>query len=378
MHILILGAWCSCNLGDAVICRCVAQQLRIAYPDAELTVRDVIARDRLAPKAVPAEAMLRRRAVFSRGRQLLARVGIDLIRGREERRVRANMAHLEQVCAGDYDLAVFAGGQLFMDGYGLFLEKCVELLGRRKIPVIFNACGTGPLHSRTIAKRLGAALRKENVIAVSTRDDTFRVDALVGEPDAVCRVSDPALAASALLGISARPLDTVGLGIMYPNGVPYRKALIQWRRIVKELDRRGQKWEMFTNGDPADEVFARRVLKKFPDREARIAPRNVTPEGLMQTIAGYRGIISYRLHSHILAVSMGIPTAALVWDHKLRYFYADCGCPNRSFSVNAKAGDILDGLDTASSEGYDRCRLERQASESLQWLLDAVKKGVAR
>lgn len=375
MHILILGAYCSCNLGDAVICECVAHQLREVYPEAKITIRDMIARDRLAPKAVPGEAMLRRRAVFAKLRQRLARLGIDLIRGREESRVQQNLSHLEQVCAGDHDLAVFAGGQLFMDGYGLFLEKCVELLGKRDVPVIFNACGIGPLYSRTIEKRLGAALAQNNVIAISTRDDAYRVDRLVGRPYAAHRVNDPALDAARIFEISARVSDTLGLGIMYPNGVPYRRALGQWRQIIKELDRRGLKWELFTNGDPADEVFARRILKNYPDREARIAPRNVTPEGLIQTIAGYRGIISYRLHSHILAVSMDIPTAALVWDHKLRYFYADCGCLKRCFEVTAGAAAVLNGLDKAAAQGYDRQRLQRQVQSSRRWLLEALKKG---
>ena len=109
MHILILGAWCSCNLGDAVICGCVAEQLRRAYPDARITLRDLVARDRLAPKPVPEETMLLRRALFAWTRKKLARLGIDRIVSREQRRVEANRTHLEQVCAGDHDLAVFAG-----------------------------------------------------------------------------------------------------------------------------------------------------------------------------------------------------------------------------------------------------------------------------
>lgn len=372
MHILILGAYQSCNLGDAVICRCVAERLRRMYPQAKITLRDMIARDRLAPKAVPAESMLRRRALFARLRQHLARIGIDLIRGREEARVQANLAHLEQVCSGDYDLAVFAGGQLFMDGYGLFLEKCVELLGRRNIPVIFNACGTGPLYSRAIAKRLTATLNRENVIAVSVRDNALREDIL---PACVSRVSDPALEAADLLGIIKRASDKVGLGIMHPNGVPYRRALRQWRQIIRELDNRGYRWELFTNGDPADEVFARRILKKYPNRESKIAPRSVTEEELAQTVAGYRGLISYRLHSHILAVSLQIPAVALVWDRKLRQFYEDCGCQNRCFAVSAKASSVVDGLERAASAGYDLQHLQHQSKDSCRWLTVALRKG---
>lgn len=376
MHILILGAYQSCNLGDAVICECVAEQLRRAWPEARITLRDPVARDRLAPKAVPEEAMLRRRALLARARRKLARMGIDRIRGREERRVRANLTHLEQVCTGDYDLAVFAGGQLFMDSYGLFLEKCVELLDRKNIPVIFHACGMGPLYSPAIEKRLSAALRRENVIAVSVRDGLPRAEALLGGP--VKAVSDPALAAAELFGVRAGASDLVGLGVMYPNGSSYRGALNLWRQIIGELNSRGVRWQLFTNGDPADEVFACRILEDYPDREARIAPRNVTAEGLLETVAGYKAVLSYRLHSQILAASLDIPAAALVWDEKQRHFFGSIGCPERCFDPAADARALVKGLETAAARGYDRKLLERQAAESRRWLLDAVERGLTR
>ena len=65
MHILILGAYCSCNLGDGVICECVAEQLRADFPGAEITIRDLIRRDRLAPRGEPDAAMLWRRRTFA-------------------------------------------------------------------------------------------------------------------------------------------------------------------------------------------------------------------------------------------------------------------------------------------------------------------------
>ncbi len=365
MHILILGAYCSCNVGDALICRCTEQRLRRAYPEAKITVADFVARDRLAPKAVPGAWMLRRRAAFAAARRRLLSLGVDMITPREEARVEANRAHLEQLCAGDYDLAVVAGGQLFMNGYALLLEECLRLL--EDTPVIFHALGMGPL-CPAIEKRLHTLLKSSHVAAVSTREQT--------ELPGAVRILDPALDAAGLLHISRKPSDTLGLGVMYPNGVPYGRALKQWRELLRELDRRGVRWQLFTNGDPADEVFARRVLHSFPDLEERIAPRCVTPEELLQTLSGYRGILSYRLHSLIPAVSLGIPAVGIAWDGKLRAFFDAIGCPERCFSVHASAQELLAGLEKAEKQGYDAALLERYCRESEKWLLDAVSREV--
>ncbi len=361
MRVLILGAYCSCNVGDALICQCVERRLRRAYPEASITIGDFVARDRLAPKAVPEEAMLRRRALFARGREALCRWGIDRITPREEARVRANRAHLESLCSREYDLAVVAGGQLFMNGYALLLEKALELLGNT--PVIFNAIGAGPL-CPAIQRRLENAVKRPNVLAISTRES------------GPVQIADPALGAAELFGIRKKVSETVGLGVMYPNGVPYGRALRKWRQLIRELDRRGEPWELFTNGDPADEVFARRVLKAFPGRENRIAPRCVTAQQLLETVSGYRGILSYRLHSHIAAVSMDIPSVALVWDEKLRGFFESLGCPERCFPVNTPAKEILAGLDTAAREGYSRALLEESMAAGESWLLSEVKRGL--
>lgn len=379
MHILILGAYCSCNLGDAVICQCVAEQLRADFPQAEITIRDVIRRDRLVPREEPPQSMLRRRRTFAKLRRAAAKAGLDLIERREKRRVAENKAHLDSVCAGNYDLAVFAGGQLFMDGYALFLEYCVEQLKARGIPVIFNACGTGPMHSKAVRRRLGAALGQENVIALSTRDDAYKVDAILGTPLRTARISDPALDTARLLRAERRPSDVVGLGVMDPNGMPYGRSLRLWREVIRELESREVKWQLFTNGDPADVVFAKKILSGLPElagRENLIARRDVTPEGLVDTIAGYKGLISCRLHSHIIACSLDIPTVALVWDDKLPFFFGDQQCLERCFTWRATAQELVAGLEAATAKGYDRQRLDKQIQHSRAWLRGAVEAGV--
>ena len=42
MKLLVLGWYYSSNLGDAVICDCVADMLRSHYPQAQICIRDIV------------------------------------------------------------------------------------------------------------------------------------------------------------------------------------------------------------------------------------------------------------------------------------------------------------------------------------------------
>lgn len=379
MKFLILGAYCSCNLGDAVICRCAEEMLRKSFPGSEITIRDMIRRDRTAPRKEPSVRSLWKWRVGDKLFRLLARLGLEKrLLDREKGRVRQNLPHIEQICAGDYDAVVFAGGQMFMDRYALFLEACVSRFQEREIPVFFNACGTGPDDSPAIRERLKRTLSAPNVVYVSCRDDVERVNRryLEGGRQAVS-TCDPALSAAEVYGAEkAADAETVGLGVIYPNAVSPRKALKLWQGIIRELEGQGRPWQFFSNGDPADIVFARRVISSMPElrgrEEALILPWDREPEDLVRHISQYKSLISYRLHSHVIACSLDIPTVALVWDKKLLYFFEKIGHRERCFPVESAARDVLNGLERAEREGYDRALITAQAEASARQLTQAI------
>lgn len=375
MHILILGAYCSCNLGDAVICDCVAAWLRGAYPDAQIEIKDVVNRKRIGPGQIPSLRELERRRVKAGLRILATRLGADLTARRENRRIRENRAHLDAVCAGDYDAVVFAGGQMFMDGYGAFLAYCTQRFAERNIPVFFNGCGTGPAYSRAVTRQLGEALRLPNVRLISCRDNAALAEQRYKPFLPVLHTADPALEASEIYGMQAsKNADTVGLGVLYPNNISPKSALKFWRGVIDELDRRGQKWQLFSNGDPADIAFARQILEDRKCREGQIHVCDRAPEALLNTIAGYKALISFRLHSHIIAASLDIPTVAVVWDEKLPFFFEKIGCPGRCVTVNSDAAQVLSALEQAQTGGYDRMHLHRLCADARAQLLAALEK----
>lgn len=353
MKILILGAYCSCNLGDAVICQCTAHLLHQRYPHAQLEIRDLIERDRRAPRRVPEIRQLRKRWLLEQGRKAVSCLGWDKVLSHETARVAEQNAYIEKVCSEGWDLCIIAGGQLYMDRYSLFLKAYNDRLKSAGVPVFFNACGTGPAYSRAVGQQMQTLLLSENIAYISCRDHADLVDIrYVKGKKPVISVQDPALFTKEVFGISKKESQVLGLGIMYPWGILPVRALRFWRRLIRQLDRQGIAWEFFTNGDWADIAFARQVLEKTawnPDEKIRTA--DIEPEQLVETISRYRALISFRLHSHIIAHSLGIPSIAVVWDDKLPCFFQAMGHPERCISVNTAPATVISLLKTALQEG---------------------------
>ncbi len=378
MTFLILGAYYSVNLGDAVICECVAEQLHRHFPTADILIRDVIRRDRTVVGPEPKRETLERRRVRESIRRISTCCGIDLSLRHEQRRVEANRSHIEAICGLDCDVVIFAGGKLFMDRYALFLQAYASRFAARGIPVLFNACGVGPSHSRAIRSRLKRTLNAPNVRHVSCRDNVNFVNEHYMKPGkAVSDTFDPALASRNVYNMSRLELtDTVGLGVLYPGEISPRRMIRFWQGVVRGLDRQGIKWKFFTNGDQADIAFARQVLASMPETAGRddelIVPHDSRPEELVRTIAQFRSLISFRLHSHIVAASLDIPSVAIVWSEKLPFFFEKIGHRERCLSVNDAPETVLSALAQAEAEGYDQNRIREQVIFAENQLIRAV------
>lgn len=379
MKILVLGAYQSSNLGDGVICECVAAVLRRGFPQAKILIRDLIARDRLADRSEPQIKTLEKRRIKTEIRRAVTRfTPVDLVLPQQQRRVEEQRAHLDEICSLECDMVVFAGGQMFMDLYALFLEYCLIRFEQRGIPVFFNACGTGPDFSSAIARRLKAATASGGVKWVSCRDDVDKAQRrYVAENKTVVPVADPALRTAQVYEIEKAPgADTIGLGVIYPKAGGFRGNLRFWQGIIRELERQGRKWKIFTNGDPADLAFGREVLASMPEFRGRedgfLCPRDREPEELVRTISNFSGLISFRLHSHIIAASLDIPTVAVVWDDKLPRFFEKLGYPERCVRVSTAPERVLEVLDRAQAQGYERGVIEQQAEMSERCLLEAI------
>ena len=356
MKILILGWYYSSNLGDAVICDCVAALLARRYPEAEIVIRDMGCREGFRFRSDFSLARFRKERRRHKLRIAATRLGWDKVLSHEQWCVNAVGPGLERLGQESCDLVVFAGGQLFMDSLALYVEALTKAFTARGIPVFFNACGVGPSWSRQVQARLGKALTGPLVCHVSCRDNVALVNRWCGREIAV-PTADPALWESRVYGITRDDLSqTVGLGVMLAQTAPLSAAFRFWRRLIRLMNRRGISWKLFTNGSEADTAFARQLLASLPEcrgkEAALLCPPPQSPEALVRTVAQFRSLISFRLHSHIIACSLGIPTVGMVWDSKLPFFFEKIRCPERCLRVSAGPERALEALARAEAGGY--------------------------
>ncbi|MCR5294929.1 MAG: polysaccharide pyruvyl transferase family protein [Lachnospiraceae bacterium] len=364
MKILVLGSYYSDNLGDGLLCECAAWRLGLHFPEAEIEIFDLLDRKSFGRKAGVSMRQLnvnRRRLIL---RRLVSKYRIvDKQLLSSAIRMEDNRAAIERAREAACDLAVFAGGQLLMDSYALIMEAYLRVFEEKGVPVFLNACGTGPSVSREVRERLGAALLSPNVRLISCRDDVSLLNRLYlkGKREAV-ESFDPALWCGPRYGLEKNAGSRViGLGVMYPDTerISARQAASFWLRLIGLLEERGVRWKLFVNGGVSDLCFAEHICGRLGRRpEDCMAAIPSKPGELPEVIAQFRGIISFRLHSHIAAASLGIPSAAICWDDKVRFFFRKIGCPERCLTHRDRPERVLEALEAALWEGVDASVIE--------------------
>lgn len=373
MRILVLGVYYARNLGDAVICDCVAAQLRAQFPGAEIVVKDVRARTCFAPEGEADLSAMERRRLRAKMRRIATKLRLaDKEYDHHAYRLGQDAAYIDELCKLHFDLAVFAGGQLFQDGFALHIARFVRHFEESGTPVFFNACGVGAQISPKIRRALTEALKSPCVRLISTRDDAAGIEKRYGVR--AIRVSDPGLFAAETYGVEKQPADTVGLGIMYATSVNMRRQARFWAGLIRELDARQIPWKLFVNGSMQDMAYAKHLYSRlraparpFADCFAALPQK---PEELVRCIAGFRSLISFRLHSHVIAASLGIPSVAVVWDEKVRFFFRALGHPERCVCVRTGAKKVLARLTAAENEGCPS--VENQKINAMAVLLTAM------
>lgn len=378
MKILVLGAYYSNNLGDGVICECTAARLKKNFPNAEIHVKDIVDRNDFEVFEGVSYQELKRRTKREKLRRLATRCGWDKTLTHEEHRLNQCQPHIEEVCETAYDLVVVAGGQLFMDRYFLFLEEYIRRMTKMQTPVYLNACGTGPVCSKTIRKRFSDALRSPYVRLISCRDDAALMQKIyAGKDNRVRETYDPALWCSDVYNVKKdSAAEVTGLGLMYTRSVDSEKAADFWVKLIRQFEKSGKKWKIFVNGSEDDIVFVRYVLSRLPELEGPFedycVPVPKRPDELVAMIAGFKSIVSFRLHSHIIAAALDVPSIALVWDGKLRFYFEKIGHGERCMTVDADPDEVIKRLDRAETEGYDRRMIEDQKKYADNLLYKAI------
>lgn len=382
MKILIVGERYSTNLGDPIICESVEYLIKEANQNAEVSFLDLSGKKEFEDWSGYGKLIYSGRiSTFKKKASIcLTNIGIDTeylkFKKSHKRKIGYFRDYLDDA---DFDIAIFAGGQMFKDTFIFPISTVVKYLNDKDIPVIFNACGYGEIASKKMRTVLGKALNSNNVKMISSRDDIESINSLLDkESIKAIRTFDPALWTKDVYNVYKKESDVIGLGVMFAHNMRYKEMLNFWKKTIDELNERNIKWKMFCNGPAKDYEFAKYILRSMNYKEEDLsryivqAPKR--PKELVDIISSFRGIISFRLHSHIVACSLGVPGVSIMWDKKVKYFYDNIQKPERVFELHSDSAKVITELIDAIKNGYDEGIIREQKDFSKKLLVDSSVK----
>jgi len=284
-----------------------------------------------------------------------------------------------------FDMKLEGVDFIVIDGAGLLeysfneyhwpLSLISEYAERHGLEVVYNAIGrAGAFDERdfgsTILKR---AIQSPAVKYVSARDNVEAVQACAGPKRRVKLLADSAFWMKEAYGIDTTVARTkIGIGLIRGNslegyGVSFGSK--QWvslfAGIARALEERGYEFEFFTNGLPGDVKLGQRVLRRMKLDDSYLVERPVDDTVLVDTINGYRAIITCRMHSSIAAFTMGVPSVILSWNDKVEKLMEIIGYPERAIKRTQFTPEfIVDAMELALAAGVEPERLAGMKSKA--------------
>lgn len=264
--------------------------------------------------------------------------------------------NLELLC--EADVIIFVGGGIIKYKYEMFYEYISRIIGaaeERGVPVFFNGVGVeGYDINNANARSLRDAINSNCVKGITVRDDVklLKEHYIYNKNIAVTEVMDPAIWTKWAYNLNRKSeskeigIGIIRHGIFNDNGIDAIDKEIQlefWKSILERLNLEGLEWKVFTNGMKADEVFADEVLQYagYDSTEKYKAKRFSHGKELVECISGFGGIIACRMHSNIIAYSLQIPSVAIVWNDKLKFWGKKIEHSERFIDVNDMNADLV-------------------------------------
>lgn len=355
MKILIIGEWYSSNLGDGIICENVKRIIENSYECEKIEIKkaDISCRKGFLNEDVILQNERRIRYL----KKLLHKSEYLTYKLQDLKRRKV----IKKICQEKYDIAIFAGGHLIMPYFTFQLYDFVKYLSKMGTKIVFNACGIGEIKSKILLHKIRKTLSNESIIHISTRDDIEKLTKKYLKKTnkiPVRKTYDPAIYTDETYKIEkdARS-EIIGLGVMNLVGVEKATIITFWKQIITELEKEGKKWQLFCNGSQEDYNLACECLSALRNnrykKDTAIAPKPDIPEELIHIISKYKSIISFRLHSHITAYSLGIPAIPIVWNDKVKFFFEDINLEDRCFYIQDSPIRIVEKLLEIENSKYD-------------------------
>ncbi|MBO5371392.1 MAG: polysaccharide pyruvyl transferase family protein [Lachnospiraceae bacterium] len=311
---------------------------------------------------------------------------------REEKRLKDFF--YKKMSKEKYDgIIIMGAGTLKYDvrlNFAPYYKVVIDTANTLNIPVYVNCVGVESKYNENDRRCLqfSECLSNDIVKMITTRDDIDTLNKFVKNPSIkTWKIADIGVWAAETFGITKQQeTDYIGLGMITPERFrefgrmdTYEKYEKVWLEIIEELEQKNKKWKIFNNGDTCDWEFAEKICKqvgKSPE-EYVLTPTN--PRELVQIVSGFKGIITSRLHSCIVAYSLEIPFVAISWNNKLRYFAQEIQVPERITESDELEKDlILNKFENALEQGYNntyREEFRKTSKEAMKKYIISMKEG---
>lgn len=349
LELRLLNAKFSPNLGDGLLVECLEWGCRQQLSHAVASSIDLAGRTAYAEGPRLRAALL---ATLTRLPDRMRRAAVDAALRTAVRR-RLLPFYRERLWGAD--AVIVGGGNLLSDvdlNFPTKLAAALSVASEAGVPVWIYGCGVGERWSAAGHALFEHALRGTRLIDVFLRDEASKRawDERLGQATGILGkvVPDPGLLAAHVYGVPrCGPPDRrlrLGVGVIAPvaigyhGGTPTRASeLSAWlSALIAGAIAAGHAVSLVSNGSPEDTAFARALLARLRQRfpaSALELPRHRAPCDLVHTVAGVSRFVGFRLHGLICARSLGVPTFALRWDHKVDAFMQAIGRADRCYDV---------------------------------------------
>lgn len=288
------------------------------------------------------------------------------------------------------DAVVFPGGGLNSIKFNRIVQKVLDMIAQQPYTsVFFNAIGilrVKPRKKNIIL--LKDILNRPQVKQISTRGDLVTLKKYIKKKEYPTKlVLDPAVWVNEAYGIERdKESKIVGVGVIRPeiferNGseMSVDDILKMYVGIISELEKRGYRWKLFTNGMKDDYKFGLKVLEELSlDKETYMGDNVKNCRQLVEKIAGFQAVIAARLHANIISTSLDVPSVGLVWNDKMNLFAGIIGAEKR-YIEGEKLLDssyVVDQMEEAIQNGYDMQKINRMKRVTLKTIKNIVMYGL--
>lgn len=399
MKISLIGEYYSSNLGDPIITDCVKYMINELNSEIEVDVLDLSRRierkintDSSHSKKINIMKKISKISLLMNIRSIVNFMKwVFVERKYYHEYLKKNLSNSNAI--------IFSGGQLIMNNNLMFplrIYSIVKYASKNQIPVYFNACGVQRYNKISFGTiLLKKSLNKSIVKRITTRDDIKMLKRYVKDNTKVDKTVDSALVCADAYKLSKnRKSIKIGLGVISPD--MYKRyydrtkdssyfiteeILINfWKEVISELENRKIEWEIFTNGDKIDHDFAIKLLSELNyginNNSNKINKPPQESIELVSKISQYSLIISQRLHSHIIAFSLGMPSIGLIWDKKVYDFAREVN--REEYFINVKKESVFKVIDLVENILNEKDDIlnqsyKKEAFSSINFILESLR-----